>query len=53
MPFGLENAGVEFQESKNKAFDGLIKKIVEVYVDYIIVKSRDKSTATADLREVF
>lgn len=53
MPFGLKNAGVEFQESMNKAFDGLNKKTTKVYVDDIIVKSKDKNTATADLREVF
>lgn len=53
MPVGLKNIGVEFQESMNKAFDGLIGKTIEVYVDDIIVNSKDKNTAMIDLREVF
>lgn len=40
MPFGLKNAGTDFQEGMNKTFEGLIGKIVEVYVDDIIIKSK-------------
>lgn len=39
MPFGLRKVGGNFQESMNKAFEGIIWKIVEVYADDIIVKS--------------
>lgn len=53
MPFGLKNVGVEFQESMNRAFKGLIGKTVKVYVDNIIIKLKDKNIAIADLREVF
>lgn len=33
MSFGLKNTGVDFQENMNKAFEGLIRIIMEVYVD--------------------
>lgn len=51
MPFG--NAGVDFQKGINKAFEGLIGKIVEVYVDYIIVQSIKKKSTPEDLKKVF
>lgn len=41
MSFRLKNTGADFQEEMNKAFEGLIGKIVEVYVDGIIVKSKE------------
>lgn len=44
MPFRLKNVGVDFYEDMNKAFEGLIEKIVEVYVDEIIVKFKKKET---------
>lgn len=49
MPFVLKNAWTDFQEAMNKAFEGLIGKIVEIYVNNIIVKSKDKSTVIEDL----
>lgn len=33
MPLGLKNDGAVFQEGMNKAFEGVIEKIVEIYVD--------------------
>lgn len=53
MPFALKSTGIEFQESINRAFEGLIDKTVKVYVDDIIVKSKNKKTTTSDLTEVF
>lgn len=52
MPFGLKNIGANFQEGMNKAFAGFIGKIVEVYVDDIIVKSKQKESAPQDLKHV-
>lgn len=43
IPFGLKNVGTDFQEGMNKAFQGLIGKIIEVYVDDIIVKSKKRN----------
>lgn len=45
MPFGLKNAGADFQEDMNKSFEGLIGKTVKVYINDIIVKSKTKETA--------
>lgn len=45
ISFRLKIAGTEFQEFMNKAFEGLIEKTIEVYVEEIIVKSNDKGTA--------
>lgn len=44
MSFGLKNARAYFLEGINKAFEGFIGKIVEVYVDDIIVKSYKKGS---------
>lgn len=44
MPFGLKNAGATYQRSMTKIFNGLIYKVVECYVEDLVVKtiSRDK-----------
>lgn len=52
MPFGLKNARVTYQRMVDKIFQSYIGKIVEVYVDYIIVKSKERSTCVTDLRVV-
>lgn len=41
MPFGLKNAGATFQWTMIKCFDELVGKTIEVYVDNIIVKSKE------------
>lgn len=43
MPFGLKNVVADFQKRMNKAFERLTRKIVEVYVDDIIFKSKKKN----------
>lgn len=53
MSFDLKNAGVGFPEGMNKAFDGLIGKIVEVYVDDIIVELKKKESSLGNLKKVF
>lgn len=47
------NVGVDIQEEMNKSFKGLIRKIVEVYVDDIIVKHKKKESAPGDLKQVY
>jgi hypothetical protein len=39
MPKGLKNAGATYQRAMTKIFDDLIHKIVECYVDDIVVKA--------------
>lgn len=51
MPSGLKNVGTDFQEGMNKAFNGLIGKIGQIYVD-IIIKLKKKESAHEDLRQV-
>ena len=38
MTFGLKNAGVTYQRSMNYIFHDLIGKLVEIYIDDVVVK---------------
>jgi hypothetical protein len=40
MTFGLKNAGATYQRAMNYIFHGLIGKIVEIYIDDVVVKSK-------------
>ena len=42
MPFGLKNAGATYQRAATTLFHDMMHRDVEVYVDDMIVKSRDK-----------
>ena len=42
MPFGLKNAGATYQHAATTLLHDLIHKEVEVYVDDMIVKSKDR-----------
>ena len=53
MAFGLKNAGATYQRLVNKIFKPLIGKIMEVYVDDMLVKSLDKADHIKHLRESF
>jgi len=53
MSFGLKNASVTYQHAMNAIFHQHIYKIVECYVDDIIVKSRDKGDHLTDRKRVF
>ncbi|CAI7930686.1 unnamed protein product [Closterium sp. NIES-54] len=53
MPFGLTNAPATFQMTMNEAFRPLFDKCVIVYLDDIIVYTRDKQQHFADLEAVF
>jgi hypothetical protein len=39
MTFGLKNAGATYQRAMNYIFHDLIGKLVEIYIDDIMVKS--------------
>ena len=53
MPFGLKNAGATYQMLVNKMFSNQIRRNMEVYVDDMLVKSKEKLTHLDDLREMF
>ena len=53
MPFGLKNAGATYQRLVNKMFDKQIGRNMEVYVDDMLVKSKEELAYLDDLRETF
>ena len=40
MTFGLKNAGATYQRAMNYIFYKLIGRIVEIYIDDVVVKSK-------------
>ena len=53
MPFGLKNAGATYQRAATTLLHDLIHKEVEVYVDDLIVKSKDREGHILALRKFF
>ena len=53
MPFGLKNAGTTYQRAAITLLHDLIHKEVEVYVDDMIVKSKDREWHILALRKFF
>ncbi|XP_058755629.1 uncharacterized protein LOC131628838 [Vicia villosa] len=53
MPFGLKNVGVTYQRMMNKVFRGEIGDTLKVYMDDMIVKSREDTDHTTHLERVF
>ena len=53
MPYGLKNAGVTYQRLVNYMFRDLIGKSMEVYVDDLLVKSKNESDHLRHLANVF
>ena len=53
MPFGLKNAGATYQRLVNKMFNKQIGRNTEVYVDDILVKSKEELAHLDDLKETF
>ena len=51
MTFGLKNAGATYQRAMNYIFYRLIGRIVEIYIDDVVVKSKGYKEHLADLRE--
>ncbi|XP_040369471.1 uncharacterized protein LOC121051315 [Rosa chinensis] len=51
MPFGLKNAGAIYQRAMNLIFHDILGKILEVYIDDVVVKSRKIGDHIADLRK--
>uniref|UniRef100_A0A2N9GR51 Uncharacterized protein n=1 Tax=Fagus sylvatica TaxID=28930 RepID=A0A2N9GR51_FAGSY len=53
MPFGLKNAGATYQRLMNRMFHDQIGRNVEVYVNDMLVKSKEEDVHLDDLRETF
>ena len=53
MPFGLKNVGAMYQRLVNQMFNKHIGRNVEVYVDNMLVKSKEKKDHLDDLKETF
>ena len=52
MTFGLKNAGTTYQRAMNYIFHDLIGKLVEIYIDDVVVKSKSVAGHLEDLRQV-
>ena len=53
MPFGLKNVGATYQRLVNKMFNKQIGRNMEVYVDDMLVKSKEELAHLDDLKEMF
>jgi hypothetical protein len=53
MTFGLKNAGAMYQRAMNYIYHDLIGKLVEIYIDDVVVKSISTGGHLGDLRQVF
>ena len=53
MPFGLNNVGVTYQRMMTRMFRDKIGRMVKVYIDDMVVKSKQDAKHTEDLQEVF
>jgi hypothetical protein len=53
MTFGLKNVGATYQRAINYIYHDLINKLVEIYIDDIVVKSTSTGGHLEDLRQVF
>ena len=53
MPFGLKNAGATYQRLVNKMFSKQIGRNMEVYVDNMLIKSKEELAHLDDLKETF
>ncbi|XP_074277874.1 uncharacterized protein LOC141601485 [Silene latifolia] len=53
MSFGLKNAGATYQRAMQKIFDDMLHKMIECYVDDVVVKSKKRKDHVKDLQTVF
>lgn len=53
MAFGLNNAGATYQRLMKKIYKNLIYKIMEAYVNDMMVKSLDKAYCIGHVLEAF
>lgn len=53
MPFGLKNAGATYQRLVTTMFKEQLSRTLEVYIDDMVVKSKEKHAHLADLSNTF
>jgi hypothetical protein len=53
MTFGMKNAGATYQRAMNYIYHDLIIKLVEIYIDDVVVKSTSIGEHLGDLCQVF
>ena len=53
MPFGLKNVGATYQRLVTKMFRTLLSKTMEVYIDDVLVKSKEHPDHATHLQEAF
>ena len=53
MPFGLKSAGSTFARAVQIGFEPQLHRNMEAYMDYIVVKTKEKATLVQDLEETF
>ena len=53
MSFGLKNVGATYMRAMTTIFHDMIHKEIEVYVDDVIIKSRESSDHLAHLEKFF
>ena len=53
MPFGLNNAEATYQRLVNKMFSKQIERNMEVYMDNLLIKSKEEPAHLDDLKETF
>ena len=53
MSFGLKNVGATYQRAATTIFHDMMHRDVEIYVDDLIVKSRDKADHLVALERFF
>ena len=53
MPFGLKNVGATYQRAMVTLFHDMLHKEIEVYVDDMITKYRERESHPANLRKLF
>ena len=53
MSFGLKNVGSTYQRMMTKMFEPQLGKHIEIYLDYMMVKSKVVSEHVGDLENIF
>ena len=53
MPFSLKNAGSAYQRMMTKMFEPQLGKNIKVYIDDMVMKSREIPDHVDDLRNIF